>query len=419
MEVNRYGFDRWSQGLWTVNGGGGIVKKMGKCHYAGRFPDTPNKKYVEDEERLVDEVEVNMTAFKFQVDGEGEAGQVDPILPLVTLTEDDLEVLELLLSLRHNNFYVGKEFANNNLANERIRAYSVETRRNMKFKRNGKRRIRVICKGVVPTMTNKNVFVDKVEGTKEDISRKGKAVNEDAEKDKICCPWVLYFTEGDKAKWVVKTYKDEHKCLQSSKIKHCTFTFQAKHITGLITMNPEVPVKAIQEQKKFHVVVSKTKAFRAKENAHVHLRGDVTVQHSLLRDYVSELHRCNPYTTVKINVYREEDPKKSQECLGEYMSAWMLTAVGVDANNGIYPVAYSIVESENQYPWTWFLTCLVDDLDMFRYQNIATIYSTYTSNAAINTDIPISTDIAINKLRVQNIATIYFTYASKCCNQYI
>ncbi|GKC68294.1 FAR1-related sequence 10 [Tanacetum coccineum] len=27
----------------------------------------------------------------------------------------------------------------------------------------------------------------------------------------------------------------------------------------------------------------------------------------------------------------------------------MLTVVGVDANNGIYPVAYGIVESENQY----------------------------------------------------------------------
>ncbi|GJT12592.1 hypothetical protein Tco_0859634 [Tanacetum coccineum] len=186
-----------------------------------------NANCIVDEERLVDEVEVNMTAFKFQVDGEGEASQVDPILPLVTLTEDDLEVLEYdslesdqedvpenarIIGLRKlrkkaissgisNNFYVGKEFANSNLANERIRAYSVETRRNMKFKRNDKRRIRVICKGVVPTMTNKNVFVDKVEGTKDDILRKGKAVNEDAEKDKICCPWVLYFNEGDKAKY--------------------------------------------------------------------------------------------------------------------------------------------------------------------------------------------------------------------------
>ncbi|GJZ85815.1 hypothetical protein Tco_0651154 [Tanacetum coccineum] len=143
-------------------------------------------------------------------------------------------------------------------------------------------------------MTSKNVIMDKDEVPKEDISRNGKAVNEDAEEDKKCYPWVLYLTKGDKAKWVVKIYKDEHKCLQSRKIKHCTSTFLAKHITYLLIMNHEIPVKAIQEQmqKKFHVVVLKTKTFRAK--AQVHLKGDVTVQYSLLRDYVSELQRCNP-----------------------------------------------------------------------------------------------------------------------------
>ncbi|GJT53648.1 receptor-like cytoplasmic kinase 176 [Tanacetum coccineum] len=165
-------------------------------------------------------------------------------------------------------------------------------------------------------------------------------------------------------------------------------------------MNPEIPVKAIQEQmqKKFHVAVSKTKAFREKAMAQVHLKGDVTVQYSLLTDYVSELQRCNLVTTVKIDVYREEDPEKTTRmfrriyvCLGALKRDFkeggrellgldgafmrgqypgqMLTTVGVDANNGIYPIAYGIVESENQYSWTWFLTCLADDLDLFSNSN--------------------------------------------------
>ncbi|GJV58562.1 receptor-like cytoplasmic kinase 176 [Tanacetum coccineum] len=169
-------------------------------------------------------------------------------------------------------------------------------------------------------------------------------------------------------------------------------------------MNPEIPVKAIQEQmqKKFHVVVSKTKAFRAKAKAQVYLKGDVKVQYSLLRDYVSELHKCNPDTTIKIDVYREEDPEKTTRmfrriyvCLGALKMGFkeggmellgldgafmrgqyhgqMLTVVGVDANNGIYPVAYVIVESGNQYSWTWFLTCLADDLDLFSNSNFTFI----------------------------------------------
>ena len=42
----------------------------------------------------------------------------------------------------------------------------------------------------------------------------------------------------------------------------------------------------------------------------------------------------------------------------------ILTTVGVDSNNGIYPLAYAIVETENTDSWKWFWECLGDDLDM-------------------------------------------------------
>lgn len=42
----------------------------------------------------------------------------------------------------------------------------------------------------------------------------------------------------------------------------------------------------------------------------------------------------------------------------------ILTAVGLDSNNGIYPLAYAIVEAETTSSWTWFLECLGDDLDL-------------------------------------------------------
>nr|GEW62574.1 hypothetical protein [Tanacetum cinerariifolium] len=127
-------------------------------------------------------------------------------------------------------------------------------------------------------------------------------------------------------------------------------------------------------QKKFHVAVSKDKAFRAKAKAKVHLKGDVKVQYALLMDYVCELKRCNPYTTVKIDVYGEEDPETPTRMFRRinYLGQ-MLTAVGVDANNGIYPVAYGIVESENQYSWTWFLKCLGDDFDLYKNSNFTFI----------------------------------------------
>nr|GFC87812.1 transposase, mutator type [Tanacetum cinerariifolium] len=47
-----------------------------------------------DEEHLVKEVEVNMTSFNFQLDGEDETDFIDHIQPHVNVTEDDLEVLD-------------------------------------------------------------------------------------------------------------------------------------------------------------------------------------------------------------------------------------------------------------------------------------------------------------------------------------
>ncbi|GJU65958.1 mutator type transposase [Tanacetum coccineum] len=47
----------------------------------------------------------------------------------------------------------------------------------------------------------------------------------------------------------------------------------------------------------------------------------------------------------------------------------IITAVGVDPNNGIYPLAYAVVESETKQSWLWFLDCLGDDLELFRNSN--------------------------------------------------
>ncbi|GKB84282.1 hypothetical protein Tco_0956554 [Tanacetum coccineum] len=95
-----------------------------------------------NEEHLVEEVEVNMNKFNFQLDGEDETDFIDHIQSHVNVTEDDLEVLDfdsleseqedvpenarsrVLRKLRkkhmsygiRNNFYIGKEFANRDLA---------------------------------------------------------------------------------------------------------------------------------------------------------------------------------------------------------------------------------------------------------------------------------------------------------------
>ncbi|XP_076919177.1 uncharacterized protein LOC143579886 [Bidens hawaiensis] len=45
----------------------------------------------------------------------------------------------------------------------------------------------------------------------------------------------------------------------------------------------------------------------------------------------------------------------------------------MDGNNGIYPLAYSLVEAETTASWTWFLECLRDDLDLYSNSNFTFI----------------------------------------------
>ncbi|GKD92669.1 mutator type transposase, partial [Tanacetum coccineum] len=111
-----------------------------------------------------------------------------------------------------------------------------------------------------------------------------------------------------------------------------------------------------------------------------------------------KLKERNPDTTVKIDVERDYEPdsmtrqfRRIYVCLGALKSRFkvgqrdllgldgcfmsgpfpmqILTAVGVDPNYGIYPLAYAIVESKNKQAWLWFLDCLGDDLELFRNSN--------------------------------------------------
>ncbi|XP_040932167.1 uncharacterized protein [Gossypium hirsutum] len=54
-----------------------------------------------------------------------------------------------------------------------------------------------------------------------------------------------------------------------------------------------------------------------------------------------------------------------------YYSGYLLAAVGIDANNGIYPLAYAAVESENQASWFWFLELLAMDLEIVSSYHIS------------------------------------------------
>jgi hypothetical protein len=105
-----------------------------------------------------------------------------------------------------------------------------------------------------------------------------------------------------------------------------------------------------------------------------------TKHYALLREYAQELVNQNPGTTVRIDVQLEPNPESATRtfkgvyvCLGAMKQGFkacgreflgldglcmsgpfpgqLLTAVGIDANNEIYPVAYAVVDAPNKVTW--------------------------------------------------------------------
>ncbi|GJV38727.1 transposase, MuDR [Tanacetum coccineum] len=70
--------------------------------------------------------------------------------------------------------------------------------------------------------------------------------------------------------------------------------------------------------------------------------------------------------SVEIEVL-DDDVELNLSVVGSSKSQ-MITVVSVDANNGIYPVAYGIVKSESKDSWTMFIQCPSRD-DFYLYAN--------------------------------------------------
>ncbi|GJR58588.1 mutator type transposase [Tanacetum coccineum] len=346
----------------------------------------------DDEEHIVEKVHVNMNNFRFTADPKD-----DTSIGGVDVQDDDLDVIdydlfgsdlddgidskrrmqikELRRIGKQKNkgpnkyyFYLGQQFASKEIVKGRVKKHSVETRRQLILVKNNNERVRVRCEGTIPALvpyvainnnTDKNVF-SQIKG--------GPAIRENINSGK-------------------------HNILGKDKTVEGKGKKMRNHVIKSLATNPDIPVRAVKDQmqKQFEMGVSKMKAFRAKRIISDIMTSSYREQYSLLREYAQELISQNPGTTVRIDVQQEPNPeslirtfRRVYVCLGAlklgfracgreilgldgcFMSGpWpgqILTAVGVDANNGIYPVAYAIVEAESKASWCWFLNLLGEDL---------------------------------------------------------
>ncbi|GJV36796.1 hypothetical protein Tco_1409273 [Tanacetum coccineum] len=76
-----------------------------------------------------------------------------------------------------------------------------------------------------------------------------------------------------------------------------------------------------------------------------------------INDYKDEILSTNPGSTVQLDVDTMDDGKT-------YYESELLTAMGRDSNNQMFPMAWAVVSIENSENWLWFLSHLGSDFNL-------------------------------------------------------
>ncbi|RYR25264.1 hypothetical protein Ahy_B02g058940 [Arachis hypogaea] len=205
------------------------------------------------------------------------------------------------------------------------------------------------------------------------------------------CPWQIYCAKRSfPLSFQVKTFVNEHTCSRVNKNKSADGKWVVEELEDKIRDHPDMTQRQAHDffKKEFDVIVNERKIYRAMVKAKELIEGSEIAQYALLRDYANEIIRTNPGSTVRISTDYVEGTgykfKRIYICLegckkgfsvgcrpfigldGTFLKGYypgqLLTAIGHDANNHIYPIAYAMVECECKDSWKWFLELLQQDL---------------------------------------------------------
>ncbi|XP_048229493.1 uncharacterized protein LOC125369992 [Ricinus communis] len=154
---------------------------------------------------------------------------------------------------------------------------------------------------------------------------------------------------------------------------------------------------------KYVMKVSICSCYKAKKLALVKLRGSIEVHYAKLRSYMHELKKVDRKGCFDLEYNMEEDNsifqglyiyfcglRKGfmQGCrpiispdgafLKNILGDAILSKIGRDDNNQMYPIAWAAMLAENESTWRWFLTRFFNDLF------IDTVYSIYEAQFMAN-----------------------------------
>nr|GEX69224.1 hypothetical protein [Tanacetum cinerariifolium] len=133
----------------------------------------------------------------------------------------------------------------------------------------------------------------------------------------------------------------------------------------LAELSREMKVKAVQDQLQYEskVQISMSKDFRAKAKAKREIRVKKNTDPSSPTREFQRIYICLGKVKLGFRACRGDMLSIDSAFMKGPFPGQVLADVGLYSNNGIYPLAYALVEAESKSSWCWFLQCLSDDID--------------------------------------------------------
>lgn len=228
--------------------------------------------------------------------------------------------------------------------------------------------------------TRRNVVYDRWEKTKIGARCNGKG-----------CPWRIYCSvDTPLNRWMVKVYENKHICHPTGRCKTIKAPVIADLMLEAMRKNPDMSGPMIQEEmrNRYNIIITVPQSQNARRMTLDKLQAECNEQFSRLRDYVVELKRSNIGTITEINTTRNLNGghvfSSFYVCFDALRIAWkqncrpiigldgtflkhslqgmLLTAIGRDPNNQVFPIAWGVVSGESNDNWQWFIHRLKEDL---------------------------------------------------------
>ncbi|CAN1159641.1 hypothetical protein LINPERPRIM_LOCUS22180 [Linum perenne] len=197
------------------------------------------------------------------------------------------------------------------------------------------------------------------------------------------CPWRIWASKRQDGRVQIKKATLDHSgCVLKFKNRFGDYKYIANKYVQRFQVDPLWSTRSVVQtvSEDLHMNISDSKAWRIRRTANKMVRGKEMEQYARLHDYCAEVRKSNVGSTIFVETNADSFFNRMYCCLDACRKGFLagcrkvicvdgcflkteyggqlLSAVGIDANNGIFPIAYAVVRIKNEDNWTWFLKTL-------------------------------------------------------------